>query len=83
MYFQLFSQQHIQNANLQCTINVIRLLTDGGTPFEAMHKKLPICVRSTRAIGNVEPSANKTKCEHEEKKTNKESIRIEMNKTKN
>lgn len=46
--------------HLQCTINVIRLLTDGGTPFEAMHKKLPIWVRSTRAIGNVGPSAYST-----------------------
>lgn len=25
-----------------------------------IHRKLPMCVRSTRAIGNVEPSANTT-----------------------
>lgn len=41
---------------LQWTINIIRLLTVGGTPFEAIHRYAPMCNRFTRDMVNVGPS---------------------------
>lgn len=46
--------------NLQCTMSIIRLLTDGGTPFEAIHKYGPICKRLTRVIFSSGPSTLRT-----------------------
>lgn len=41
---------------LQCTMSMIRLLTVGGTPFDAMHKYAPMCSLLTRVMLNTEPS---------------------------
>lgn len=48
MYFDI-------KLNLQCTIRVILLLTEGGTPLLAMHKYAPICSRLTLTIVNMLP----------------------------
>lgn len=38
----------------------IRLLTDGGTPFDAIHKYAPMCNRFTLVIFNKGPSTLET-----------------------
>lgn len=45
---------------LQCTMSEIRLLTDGGTPFDAIHKYAPMCNRFTLVIFNKGPSTLET-----------------------
>lgn len=42
--------------NLQCTMSMMRLLTDGGTPLEAMQRYGPMCNRFTLLILNTLPS---------------------------
>lgn len=37
-------------------MSIIRLLTEGGTPLEAMHKYDPICERVTFVIVKLAPS---------------------------
>ena len=44
------------NKALQWTMSMIRLLTDGGTPLEAMHKYGPMCSRFTRVMLKTLPS---------------------------
>lgn len=41
---------------LQLTLSVMRLLTAGGTSLEAMQRKAPICLRSTRHNGRELPT---------------------------
>lgn len=50
-------------ANLQLTTSIIRLLTEGGTPLDAMHKYGPMCCLFTRVKFSNEPSATATETE--------------------
>lgn len=45
---------------LHWTMSIMRLLIDGGTPFEAMHKYAPMCSRDTFEIVKVSPSTTLT-----------------------
>ncbi len=41
-------------------MSIIRLLTEGGMPFEAIHKYAPMCNRFARVIFNKGPSTLET-----------------------
>lgn len=58
------------NVYLQWTINITRLLTVGGTPFEAMQRYALICNLFTRDMVNVGPSTLKTIKINKEKSIN-------------
>lgn len=45
---------------LHCTIRTTRLLMEGGTPLEAMHKYAPMCKRDTLDIVKFSPSTTFT-----------------------
>lgn len=45
-----------KNRYLQCTSNRIRLLTDTGTPFDAIQRYAPICNLLTLLIVMLSPS---------------------------
>lgn len=46
---------HYNEKYLQCTLSDTRLLTAGGTSFDAIQRYEPICLRSTLIKCNVEP----------------------------
>lgn len=67
-FFFYYIISMISKGNIKClhfqyshsTVIIIRLLTVGGTPFDAMHKYAPACWRLTRLIFNTGPSSEDT-----------------------
>lgn len=64
---------------LQWTINITRLLTDGGIPFEAMHNIGPMLSLSAREIENDDPLMLGTFVHREMRKKNKRNVCINSN----
>lgn len=48
------------NIDLHSTVNIIRLLTVGGTPLEAIHRYAPACCLFTLLIFSTGPSRDDT-----------------------